>query len=440
MATEDDANLTSGGWSDTNHPDTLDRVIETTAQLAAVTAERLRCVAQLHREAVRASEEGGAVSRELVERSLRLELSAALRITERAADALLSRADALVNRHPNALQALACGTITERHADLFTDAMDELQPEQRADIEDLALKRAEELATGAYRRWLQRLVDTINAPTLAERHHEALARRGVTVTSDRDGMGTLAVHGPAVEVHAVFDRITRMSKVIGDQHGETRSRDQLRADILFDLLIEGVVTAHPKRARGIRAEVVVTVPALSLLRDSVADAAPATVEGIGPIPIHRARELCGDAKDWMRVLTHPETGVVLSVGRKKYRPPAQLAQLVQWRAERCLAPGCGMPAHRCEIDHSVAWAEGGVTAAWNLDPLCKGHHVMRHHGGWEIRQLEGGVLEWTSPLGRVYLAEPERRTPSFRPDTGGGSGGSAWAAASWAMAGESAPF
>jgi hypothetical protein len=75
-----------------------------------------------------------------------------------------------------------------------------------------------------------------------------------------------------------------------------------------------------------------------------------------------------------------------------------------------------MPASRCEIDHSIAWQHGGQTALWNLCPLCKGHHRVKHHGGWTVRQVDGsgGALEWISPTGRRYVVEPERRVPVFR--------------------------
>ena len=91
--------------------------------------------------------------------------------------------------------------------------------------------------------------------------------------------------------------------------------------LLCDLLIEGSTASHPSEARGIRATVAVTVPALALLDGDVHSAEPAVVEGIVPIPLDRARELCGGAEGWMRILTHPETGMVLSVGRGQYRPP-----------------------------------------------------------------------------------------------------------------------
>src|SRR3546814_668574 len=198
-----------------------------------------------------------------------------------------------------------------------------------------------------------------------------------------------------------------MAKVLAVEEGEQRTLDQLRADVVADLLVDGEVGAHPDAARGIRATVAVTVPALALLNNELAgQCEPATVEGVGPIPLQRARELCGTARSWMRILTHPETGMVLSVGRKKYRPPAPLRRLVRWRADRCMGPGCAIPASRCQIDHQVAWEDGGRTELSNLAPLCQGHHTIKHHGGWVVRQLPGGAIEWISPLGRRYVEEP----------------------------------
>jgi hypothetical protein len=72
------------------------------------------------------------------------------------------------------------------------------------------------------------------------------------------------------------------------------------------LLIDGHTDLHPAETRDIRATV--TVPALALLDPDPAGAV-ATVEGIGPIPFDRARELCGGAKDWMRVRRHHDLDI-----------------------------------------------------------------------------------------------------------------------------------
>ncbi|MGA7149027.1 MAG: HNH endonuclease signature motif containing protein, partial [Microbacterium sp.] len=65
---------------------------------------------------------------------------------------------------------------------------------------------------------------------------------------------------------------------------------------------------------------------------------------------------------------------------------------------------------------TIAWEHGGPTALTNLAPLCKGHHTIKHHGGWQVEHIagSGGALQWTSPSGRHYTVHPERRIPVFR--------------------------
>ncbi len=384
--------------------------------MSVFAADRAVRVDAMRRQALAEAEAHGRALVPVVERGIRLELAAALRITEAAADQLLSFSEALVHRYPDALESLGRAGMTERHAQALVDELDGASLEVREALIGQAVELAERESVGTFRRRLRTLVAEQEAETLAERHAEALDRRRVAVEYVEDAMAWLHLHIPAVEAQAVFDRATSIAKVLAAEEGEVRTLDQLRADVMCDLLIEGDTMSHPERARGIRASVAVTVPALSLLGDSAGAgvAGPAVVEGIGPIPLDRARELCGGADGWMRVLTHPETGMVLSVGRDQYRPPPALRRLVRWRADRCMAPGCGTPASRCEIDHSIAWEHGGTTSLWNTAPLCRGHHIVKHHGGWTLRQFENGTIEWTSPTGRRYLVEPERRVPVFR--------------------------
>ncbi|MFT4134969.1 DUF222 domain-containing protein [Microbacterium sp.] len=394
-------------------PDDLDLVCEVDGMVAIFAAQRYANIEVLRRRALTGA--GYGAQADIAQRSLRLELAAALRVSEYAAGMLLARAEALCTRYPETLEALGRGRITERHAEIIADELDRIEPDVAARLAPAALDLAEAEPVGVFRRKLGKLIETARAETLTERHEKALTERRTWVQPGTEGMATLELHAPAVEVHAAHERATAIAKALKTRDGETRSLDQLRADVMCDLLIDGDTSAHPAEASGIRASVVVTVPALALLDDEHAAASdPAVVEGVGPIPIETARELCGGADGWMRVLTHPETGVVLSVGRKRYRPPASLRRLVRWRADRCMAPGCGMPASRCEIDHNVAWEHGGHTAVWNNAPFCKGHHIVKHHGNWTIRQRDGGAIEWSSPTGRRYLVEPERPMPVFR--------------------------
>ena len=408
-------------------PDCVDLVVETATMMSVFAAERFVRVDAMRRELLVEAAGRGLGVTDIVERSIRLELAAAMRVTEYVAGRLIVQAEALAHRYPRALDALSGGRITERHAEIYVDLVDQVEPDLRPQILERAVVLAEGEPVGTFRRALAALIETMRAVTLEERHQVAVQARRVVVEPGHDGMGALISYMPLVEANAIYGRATAMAKVLAAVEGETRSLDQLRADIIGDLLIDGTTSHLPAAASGIRASVVVTVPALALLDDETATTCdPPVVEGVGPIPLSRARELCGGDTTWMRVLTHPETGMVLSVGRDQYRPPAALRKLVKWRADRCMAPGCGMPASRCEIDHQVRWVDGGETSLENNSPFCKGHHVVKDSTDWIVRQLSGsgGAVEWISPTGRRYIVHPERRVPVFRESVpAGGTGG-----------------
>src|SRR5690606_20508572 len=123
-----------------------------------------------------------------------------------------------------------------------------------------------------------------------------------------------------------------------------------------------------------------------------------------PIDAVTARMLAGAASGWNRVLTHPITGGLLAVDR--YRPGAHLKRHLRVRDQRCRFPGCGMPARRDDLDHTLDAAFGGPTADDNLAALCRRHHVLKHQTPWHVNQLGDGLLEWTSPTGHAYIDEP----------------------------------
>jgi len=398
-------------------PSALDLVIEADATISIHAAQRFARIDEMRRDALDDAKRHGYDLNDVIERSIRLELAAALAITEAAAGAMIAQADALVHSYPSVLESLAGARTTQRHAVDLLEVMEAVEPEIRGSLLSRALELAESLPVGKFRRQLRKLIESARTVTVTERHEHAMQARRIFVENVDDGMAWLHTLAPAVEVHAVHGRLTANAKVLAAHRDETRTLDQLRADVLCDILIDGVTDLLPPEARGIRPTAVVTVPALALLDAEGEGDGPqiASVEGVGPIPMARARELCGGAAGWMRVLTHPETGMVLSVGRKRYRPPPELRSLVQWRAETCMGPGCNTPASRCEIDHNVAWEHGGETSLNNLTPLCKGHHTLKHHGRWCVEQIagSGGAVMWTSPAGRRYRVEPERRVVAF---------------------------
>jgi hypothetical protein len=90
-----------------------------------------------------------------------------------------------------------------------------------------------------------------------------------------------------------------------------------------------------------------------------------------------------------------------------YRPPPSLWHLVQIRNPRCTAPGCRMPAARCDDDHTLAFDKGGKTCECNLGPLCRHHHRVKQSQGWRLEQPEPGIYAWVTPAGWQFITGPE---------------------------------
>jgi hypothetical protein len=68
-----------------------------------------------------------------------------------------------------------------------------------------------------------------------------------------------------------------------------------------------------------------------------------------------------------------------------------------------------MPAVDCDLDHRIAWSEGGPTHVFNLAPACRHDHVIVKHGaGWTYRRLPNGDHRWTSRLGHTYITRGDQ--------------------------------
>ncbi|MDQ1581144.1 MAG: hypothetical protein QOD05_1919 [Microbacteriaceae bacterium] len=406
--------------------DTVSGMVDAVVDLDRMISSIRGMQAQLLDQARRASGLGSigtsreaAGGRGIELRSLRAELAAALKIPERTAETQLVVSEALVHDLPDTLVALTAGEISYRHAQILVDHAALLDSATRAALEAMALPSARNLTAAKFERKIRSLREHANPDTIRERHERAACDREVVFAPARDGMAWLSAYLPAVDALGAFTRLSEWASNL--QHpDEVRTLTQLRADVFRDLVIDGqVIDGQPgngqpgnalsgNAGRGVTAKVFVTVPVLTLLgREDL----PATLDGYGPIDADTARMLAGHAPSFVRLLTHPETGAVLSVGRESYRVPQDLKNWLQVRDATCRFPGCSRQVARCEIDHTRDWAHDGQTRHDNLAHLCKSHHTLKHNTDWQVTQARDGTgnLTWTSPAGRNYTTEPEIR-------------------------------
>jgi Domain of unknown function (DUF222) len=113
-------------------------------------------------------------------------------------------------------------------------------------------------------------------------------------------------------------------------------------------------------------------------------------------------------QDWLRVRMIPIARGTCGHDHAEngYRPSRTLQHLIRARNARCTAPGCGRPAARCDLDHTIAWSQSGLTCECDLAPLCRHHHRCKQAEGWRLEQPEPGVLIWHTPPGRTYATGP----------------------------------
>jgi len=202
---------------------------------------------------------------------------------------------------------------------------------------------------------------------------------------------------------------------------DPRTMDQMRADLLTDLLL----ASDPSEVFGegldnITGHVQVTISATTLAGE---DDKPAQLDNEGPLHPDAARRLAGRATLWTRLFLDA-TGVVTHTD--SYTPTAAMSRHLRARDQHCRFPGCRVPARRCDLDHTRDYALGGPTSLDNLADLCHSHHPLKHPSipdahRWTARQLPDRSIEWISPLGNVHTDRPPRRvmfipTPDVVPD------------------------
>ncbi len=114
---------------------------------------------------------------------------------------------------------------------------------------------------------------------------------------------------------------------------------------------------------------------------------------------------------WDRVIAEITAKADCNTGPPNGDPTARLpgAELRRWihvRDRTCVFPGCRVPAHRADADHSVEHINGGETTDTNLGAACRHDHRLRHEGGWTLEQTSPGQFTWTSRLGHTYHRTP----------------------------------
>jgi len=233
---------------------------------------------------------------------------------------------------------------------------------------------------------------------------QARDTRRVSCYRESDGISTIVAILPAQDAQIIMSAIEsfvlREENAPGsDARSDARNMDMKRADALTALatwaLAQSSDDVRPHR-RPITVNVTVDLPTLLGLAQN-----PGQLAGYGAIPASLARSLASEGQ-WRRFITDPTTGALLDFGRESYEPPQPLVDFLLARDRTCRFPGCRAPARLADLDHAQSWESGGKTSAENLGALCRRHHRLKTHGGWQLESKSDGACIWTSPDGKSY--------------------------------------
>jgi hypothetical protein len=308
------------------------------------------------------------------------------------------------------LAALAGGEVSLDRALRIHQATDGLDPDVARAVADRLLARMADGSVRSHRsfgRELRRQV-VLHTADPDQARADAVNRRTSYGWLEPDGTGRLTVTGEASRVTAALDRVDGLARGLRSG-GDSRTLEQLRSDLALDLLLYGWADPQQVPQRSAATFVVQPPPArvsliVSLTTLLTLDDQPGEIPGHGFVPAAVARSIAGAGGSvWRRLVTDPLDGTALELSTTRYRPTREMAEQVAALDRMCQAPGCTVPAGRCDLDHEVPWPHG-PTAVRNLRPRHRRHHNHKTRGTWKARPGPGGAARWTTVSGRDYLS------------------------------------
>ena len=391
------------------------------------TESRLRQLADLYAE-IRTSQaqaleiiaelDGDDAATQTGYTSLSAALSDLLRMTPRRASRLIKHARGLAEtitptghhtpaRLPLAREAMHTGVLDLDHLDVITDAIRKIPThapaETTAIVEAHLVAIARTTDTRVLRQHADTLLARIDQDGPAPHDETELATPCNTFHYQRTLDGRMTFTGD-IEPEAA-EQLDALLVALADP--DIRARQQRDGDSFIEIVARAIdAPALPARG-GERPHLTVTLD-LDTLRNQTGQA---TAEGGAPLRPGAVRRLACDAEVVPLVLDGDS--VPLDLGRKRRLVTARQRSALITRDGGCAFPTCTAPARWTEAHHITSWLEGGSTDLANLVLLCRKHHRLIHHSGWEI-QHHNGRPEFIPPRWLDPTQTPLRSRPPGR--------------------------
>ena len=331
-----------------------------------------------------------------------VEAAAALCLTRYSSERQLSLAVSLSDRLRRVSDLFATGALDLPRVRVFEYFLGHLPEEVVGVVLDECLDDAPAMTTGQLRARISKLVMKHDPDGSKASYEVGLSERHLLTGANPDHTANFGIYSAAPDrVAAARDFVEQRAHAL-KSGGEDRTLEQLRADVALDLLAGNADLSNVTRGGG-RTNVTISAETLLGMSDE-----PAELDGFGPVIAEIGRKTALENIDGEWIFTVTDQGRPVATGTLSRRPTAAQTRQVTANYSTCVMVNCRFPAFDCDLDHRRPASEGGPTHNNNLEPLCRHHHMMRHHTQWRLERLDNGDHKWTSPLGHVDV---KRRGP-----------------------------
>jgi hypothetical protein len=285
-----------------------------------------------------------------------------------------------VRKLPKTAHAMRKGELSPAKAEAIASAAT-IAPE----AEDSLLKGAEKAPLAD----LQERCMKAKAKDRDEAHRRIRRDRYARVYKDAEGAWNLTARG-TVDDGARF--MTVFEPLIDAQFKKAKAeeREEPFAAYAFDALMEMANLAggtspdahsskKPKRTPA-KHLALIRVDHEALVRGSAESDETCEIAGLGPIPVHVARTILGDAILKLVITKGVDVINVTHLGRSVTRAQ-QIA--LWWQQPECERLGCNR-TQRLENDHREDWARTHHTRLDETSRLCPHDHDLKTHHGWAL--------------------------------------------------------
>ena len=346
---------------------------------------------------------------------------------------------------------LQAGSVTLHRASTIFAETRTLPDDAGLEIVDAALREKDGAppSPSLFRQRLSRACLAADREAAQRRREARRRRRGAYAEIDPDGLGALHVTNDADKIIASMERVDAIARA-ARQAGDSRNLDALRADVITDILMFGwpstsemPPTAPTRRPRPVAPTPV--GPRQEPVRGDRRRRRPIRSASRPRRLVQPSRRAPCCQRPHHRPVQHRRRGhgcavrsarLRLGGGRPRPRDHAQLrfdlaparrrrrhrsghqprdqglsahgsdARSRRGRRRHVPAPGCTVPASRCDLDHDIPWPHGPTDVS-NLTSKHRAHHNAHTHGHWRVGRDGTDSVRWRTKAGRTYETKPK---------------------------------